>query len=323
MNKLVAGAKQLALFLGVEGCEDHSQYMSDPDRPGKISELQIPGEFLSDVGTSVQSLVLWSKYGCNVFDVGDGLLAGLLLTTPTDSPGLPHLPFPSFVIRISPGFVPFPSVASDTPGSPEWLTYIHVSYLSNLLVTGGEANVNVLRIASMCERDSANTICDTVNEKLFTNAQEYLKYDFSYTWGDSEVVDPAASVADKAAFRIVFNLLSWLESVGGMASQRQADQVLARMSRGKGKPRPRRWILGSEIEIAPEIVEAARQSGAGRGGRWHVMRRHVVRGHLRNQACGRGRQERKILWIAPYWKGPEGGAVLDHVYKVAEKLRRE
>lgn len=30
----------------------------------------------------------------------------------------------------------------------------------------------------------------------------------------------------------------------------------------------------------------------------------LVRGHFRNQACGPGHTERRVLWIEPYWKGP-------------------
>ncbi|MBI4918178.1 MAG: hypothetical protein HY825_20240 [Acidobacteria bacterium] len=34
--------------------------------------------------------------------------------------------------------------------------------------------------------------------------------------------------------------------------------------------------------------------------------RWIVRGHWRNQPCGPGRMQRELIWICPYWKGPEG-----------------
>lgn len=39
--------------------------------------------------------------------------------------------------------------------------------------------------------------------------------------------------------------------------------------------------------------------------------RWVVRGHWRWQACGEGRRERKLTWIAPHVKGPEGAPLVE------------
>lgn len=36
----------------------------------------------------------------------------------------------------------------------------------------------------------------------------------------------------------------------------------------------------------------------------------VVRGHWRNQACGRGRKKRRMIWIQPFWKGPQEARIL-------------
>jgi hypothetical protein len=44
----------------------------------------------------------------------------------------------------------------------------------------------------------------------------------------------------------------------------------------------------------------------------------VVEGHWRWQPCGPGRSERRLIWIAPHIKGPDGAPLIDidHVAKL-------
>ena len=35
----------------------------------------------------------------------------------------------------------------------------------------------------------------------------------------------------------------------------------------------------------------------------------MVRGHYRRQVCGVGRLERKVIWISPFWRGPEAALI--------------
>lgn len=44
--------------------------------------------------------------------------------------------------------------------------------------------------------------------------------------------------------------------------------------------------------------------------------RFIVRGHWRNQVCGPFRAERRRIWIAPFWKGPELSKVINKTYVV-------
>lgn len=58
---------------------------------------------------------------------------------------------------------------------------------------------------------------------------------------------------------------------------------------------------------APTVAE-----GTGR----KLTTRFRVRGHWRRQACGRRRQQRKLIWIEPHWKGPDVATVLERDYRV-------
>ncbi|GAG17597.1 unnamed protein product, partial [marine sediment metagenome] len=50
---------------------------------------------------------------------------------------------------------------------------------------------------------------------------------------------------------------------------------------------------------------------------WHYNYRFWVRGHFRNQACGKGRQDHKLLWIQPHLKGPDEGDIIHKRYDVS------
>lgn len=78
---------------------------------------------------------------------------------------------------------------------------------------------------------------------------------------------------------------------------------------------PTTWQLGQEIELGPELKQAAREycGGQRRRAAWKLSARFVVRGHWRNQACGPKLVERRRQWIQPYWKGAEGGGI-SHMY---------
>ncbi len=77
--------------------------------------------------------------------------------------------------------------------------------------------------------------------------------------------------------------------------------------------------VGREIQLPHELVQAARElaSAGETGARWRVRASFVVRGHWRNQAVGKGRAERKRMWIQPFWKNKEGlGEMLNRRYRV-------
>lgn len=49
-----------------------------------------------------------------------------------------------------------------------------------------------------------------------------------------------------------------------------------------------------------------------------LLKRHVVRGHFRQQPCGPGRQERKTVFVRSFWKGPPWGEAVGAIHKIRE-----
>ena len=50
-----------------------------------------------------------------------------------------------------------------------------------------------------------------------------------------------------------------------------------------------------------------------------LLKRHVVRGHFRQQPCGPGRQERKTVFVRSFWKGPPWGEAVGAIHKIRER----
>ncbi|MFH1184482.1 MAG: hypothetical protein V1755_05525 [Chloroflexota bacterium] len=76
--------------------------------------------------------------------------------------------------------------------------------------------------------------------------------------------------------------------------------------------KPQVWIVGKDIILGKEQIEEAKTDPSSRT--FRLKNRFTVRGHWRNQACGDGRSDRKMIWVQPYWKGPRDGSVLVRAY---------
>ena len=71
---------------------------------------------------------------------------------------------------------------------------------------------------------------------------------------------------------------------------------------------PQRWTFGRKLDIDMEYTRQYLRGNRGKGS--PVKVRSLVRGHYRWQVCGKRNQERKRIWIKPFWRGPEDGPVL-------------
>lgn len=85
----------------------------------------------------------------------------------------------------------------------------------------------------------------------------------------------------------------------------------------EAEPEHRIVTIGSPIEIdcreqVKEYIEH------GKSGRKHgpPTVQVMVRGHFRRQVCGVGRMERKVIWIQPFFRGPEAALIQTRGMKV-------
>ena len=278
--------------------------------------------------------ILWAQYGLNVFDLTHSLCASLVLTEPSGNLGLPRLPFPSFPVRVPAGFVPlcyedgsinwadhlWTSVVEGTPYMPEDLAS-HTRELSQLSAWPDQRMTISASRGLYSNEMTAWSIC----EEQFVSTRASLR-SLACEEADWHVVGEGPRIVRQdvtrhAALRIVANLCSWMEASGGTTGLRHTIT-----SRPIGEPdagKPIHWILGRDVKLERELLDAAKaQSLCDRKTSalgWRIKSRFVVRGHVRNQACGAGMLEHKTIWIAPYWKGPTGFQTWRHVYKCQEE----
>lgn len=263
----------------------------------------------------------WTTSGLPVFSLTHGLAAALLLTEPPPfEPADFHLPFPAFAIVVPSGFVPFLS----TTGQWGELVFVHQFV--------GKDNAGKTRsILHVDTRSETQNLWHRAPLEEVTSVKRE-----QVIFGPGSASDPSAMtlIEDdyrtiEVALRLVRNLVAWVEAHGrGELQGRSTTRV-----RGSnynvdrdGQPLPTTWVLGREVKLSPELRRLAPEVALGqrRGGPgWKLRMRYCVRGHWRNQAYGTGRAERKRIFIAPFWKGPEGAAAWAHVFTDEEQPTKE
>ena len=117
--------------------------------------------------------------------------------------------------------------------------------------------------------------------------------------------------------RLVASLCLYLDHSQGPAKW-DKSKIDANRSKGRGHTC---WDIGREIKLPKDLREAARNLGRAdrHPTQWALQSRKIVRGHWRNQPCGKGFSERRRKWIEPYFKGPETGDVIQTLYSVGRQ----
>lgn len=111
---------------------------------------------------------------------------------------------------------------------------------------------------------------------------------------------------------------TWTDPGEHWISNKEARQLWDRIQKAKGKKRgelhkrfasldpKRRIILGKGIIVDRRLPKESEEASE-RGSSSSSVVRVRVSGHWRNQAYGKGRSEHKLIWIEPFWRGPEDG----------------
>lgn len=115
----------------------------------------------------------------------------------------------------------------------------------------------------------------------------------------------ALSLAQRLVVNLGLYLASEEEGAAGPAWTPTAKTI------GKGKT----WEVGRAVRISKEVREAADAIVRGRAASAPSIR-SIVRGHFRNQAHGKGRAERKRIYVKPFWRGPGEPTEQAREYKV-------
>jgi hypothetical protein len=157
--------------------------------------------------------------------------------------------------------------------------------------------------------DENLTVKDVLN-KLTENAKyrNVIKHNIKSTF--YLIINSLLYISSSEA-DIIFNkgpkkLLSEIDRSYGR-KERRARQKLNRVF---GLPR---YDVGTKIVIDNSICQNNNQNNTHK---YHFTHRFTVRGHWRHQKCGKNMSEVKIIWIKPYYKGPELANIINKEYKV-------
>lgn len=143
-------------------------------------------------------------------------------------------------------------------------------------------------------------------------------------------IGTATTASAKPLGAFALNLLLYLASAPVELKQENAALIEKLASRVQRTKHPRQtdlarlakerahtiYDVGTSILVDPAL-ETALRNGTTPRDQWSLTYKTLVRGHWRNQACGTGRQERKMIWIEPHTRGPDfADKIATHTYDV-------
>lgn len=248
----------------------------------------------------------WGTYGMPIFKVTEDLLASLLLTDPKNiTVDEVKFPYKAFLIRIPDGFWKLESFIDGKSEKIPWV-WAHEYSFGNM-----ESNIQPWWRVDAVAVDG--TCITYFNYKPEGDLSDFLglgKIIDSPLYTGMNQFEKGISFAIR---RLLVNLCLYISEVGNLKKQKSYKNPR------KKKKTPTTWIVGSDIRISQNLLEASRdwaRAKQGGGGEWTIKKRFTVRGHWRNQPYGEGKKLKKKIWIAPHWKGPGKGEKLPRVYTV-------
>jgi len=279
--------------------------------------------------------VSWRRCGAPTFRLTHGLASGLLLTDPARLPWSEvRLPFPSFVISLPPGVIFF----DDFDGSMIEATFVTINVFSVPMTREeGEAVFDAIddsrtlpvvieRIRSMRSGPQLmiRVFSDGDKAKLYymapvptdpaTTVQEVFGFE-----NDDGMLTSRDHAANRAVGRIIVGLSQYLTThdEGGDPTWTPRAKPQGRAHGGHA------WDVGRAVKLSREVREAAASYTREPGSEaWKVSSRHVVRGHMHGYWHGPrndpSRREKRLQWIAPFWRGPTDGPVVQRLYDAEE-----
>lgn len=241
------------------------------------------------------SWAAWADCGFPVFKPSEALMASLQLSDIRVPLRQVKLPFRSFAISFD------PPVRFDLAENPP---------IAAALVTEWQANELWVVLVSADGASSTNGSIEIRDEECVSEATVPR---IAVEADGSAVLIGGSDRSELLSF--IFGLSLYVSEVSHGERVYKHKTNTAAQRKKAFAPQPRVWVVGKDVKIRPELLEAARSGGTTRAA-FEIHSRFVVRGHWRNQPHGPAHQLRRRQWIQPHWKGPETGPQLVRAYSV-------
>lgn len=284
------------------------------------------------------SMLNFEKAGRKVFQISSALVDRLAATAMDAPSEYLRLPFPSclFVIRAPTAIDDLYKIGGGQPCYDAPLSIFLSEFESRgmrkIMIQVFHSNDVVFH--SFVKRELLIHPEWTIERSLCTDWTTLFEQ--NPDWG---AADPAAKCEDESVFyddglqffRIVVNTILYLASSDPDISLRaspvealsvRAAATLNRYKKHELLEEASRYsaldgaIAGANVApiiVAPRCAVVSAKHGAAQT---RPNKRIIVRGHWRNQAYGEGMADRKLIWIQPYWKGPEMAELVGRPYVV-------
>lgn len=242
----------------------------------------------------MQFLARWAHFGFGHLTTSHKFAAALMSSEiPPDVVSDIHIPWRSFVVSVPPGLL------VDDEGLD--FNTLHVSL--NLKMSDALPERFTLEMASLAPgmRCGVQCIWESRNSALafFTPEDPRPRGSDAETGRRDRIA--------VLAHRLVGGLLCHL------SSENLNGGVGGGVSRRHGPPKHRVTFVGRPISVdCRRGVASYLRGDIGTPSSVQTL----VRGHYKRQACGFASRERKVIWIEPYWRGPEDAPILARPYCV-------
>jgi hypothetical protein len=122
------------------------------------------------------------------------------------------------------------------------------------------------------------------------------------------------------AKRLVAGLLLAMQHVDNFKSKTYPAREKRRDGRVAEEPAHRVVMVGKPISVdcRPAVADYL-ASGSKRKNGAPPSVQVIVRGHYKRQVVGVGRKGRKVIWVQPYWRGPDGAPILTHPKRIGDQ----
>lgn len=253
----------------------------------------------------------WLRNGGTRFCPSDSVAASLILTR--QQPGAIHLPYQTQLIHLPVGFMPSPVlgeyegmilVARLTPSK---------IYAIACTLRGGSYATRVMMFSDDIDESKIEPTFAGMDGIPQTSPWAVLH---DVRNGVQPTSLEVANSAGAMTIRIIRNFASWISAFPIRPSTDRRASIASGEVGGSVSIGPMVY-LKTEVQMAPEMRAAAKalvRMDADYEVRKMAMR-HIVRGHWKRQVIKNGR---KTIFVAPYWRGPDGPAAWGRVYKMRD-----
>ena len=301
------GAENWRATYGLKGhagddswCAQYCLALVQKIHPGMVGDEAI----LRSQAKGLMSAAKWVDGGCRMLTTSSEYFASMAATKVAPDVGLElRIPWPAFVVEIPKGLL----VASD---GAEYRYLIAAQFRGVAAQFGDRVTEHDFAYVALYQEDGEGACLHSYTHGTLADcaALEDLPFQVD-AWPGLSAANGDEAILNMARRAVIGLLLTMQHTTNFRA------KAYTGVTRGQYRdtPPPHRVIfIGKPLRI--DCSQAVRDAAAGRRSAPSVQT--LVRGHVKRQVFGPGRVGRKVVWIEPYWRGPEDAPILSRPYRV-------